>query len=166
MITETQKETLDTLKNAYKKLNVKKPDSFGLLGISDIIRENELGKVLIKEIMLHNGAMNSLLEDIVRNFNNKIKDEFEALGMTTKLTWNGIGVYVKHNEFIRFSICSRGGAYKVINGEHYRKTVGHRYSVSFTRGHRGAENDVSFEDLLKSEHTKEGISRTYNYINK
>jgi hypothetical protein len=87
--TETQKRLLDELANEFNRLNQSQSNNeFSLINIGEIIDKENEHERLIKEIELHNKAMNKLAMQQMFDIAKKLDADFKKAGVNLKCFFN------------------------------------------------------------------------------
>jgi hypothetical protein len=170
MLTDKQKETISTLKTAYKQINSETNCVGVFLDVNSIISEHQKGMSRIDEISLHNQAIKSTYRDTLEDFKNKAQGDFQQLG------WNLY--FKKGSSFLYFSsqyatstlgyfqIESKHLPYERINDKLFQRIHSPIYRISFSSGNDSYGSYKGFEALLNRDEVKETILKTYNKDNR
>ena len=169
MITKSQKETLSTLKNTYKKINSRNMGDGVIIDVGSIINKNEEGKKLITELKLSGEAMKDAGKDILNSFKRDVEADFNMLGITISepnidgkcyFTSSKIGYNLGY-----FSVSVQNKILE-INGKNYHKFLGYSYVFEFTKTNVWQSSSVGFLDLLSRDCIKLSLGNCYDFINR
>lgn len=170
MLTSKQKETISTLKAAYKKINSDINYAGVFLDVDSIISENQKGKSLINEISLHNKAIKSSCKDMLEHFKNKAQGDFNQLGWKLYLKEGSSFLYFSSQYATStlgyFSIDYKNLPAVVINNKGYTRIESPIFRINFSFNNNSYGSYEGFKELLNRVEVKEAILKTYNKDNR